>query len=136
MPVFQRLTLMSHLTSYCKEVLHHTGKYLKTQDLIKSKTNIQSGNYPPLLDHHDDGSVHIPAASECWRKADCQLYQLHWYMKTNLIEWSIHLFKSLVCILFLLYFQTALPAMSDHIPLIVLFYRLDQETTNKQNKNV
>ena len=29
----------------------------------------------------------------------------------------------LVCILFLIYFQTALPAMSDHIPLIVLFYR-------------
>ena len=30
----------------------------------------------------------------------------------------------LVCVLFLLYFQTALPAMSDHIPLIVMFYRL------------
>ena len=30
----------------------------------------------------------------------------------------------LVCALFLLYFQTALPAMSDHMPLIVLFYRL------------
>merc|ERR1719220_2811301 len=28
----------------------------------------------------------------------------------------------LVCVLFLLYFQTALPAMSDHIPLIVMFY--------------
>jgi len=28
----------------------------------------------------------------------------------------------LVCALFLLYFQTALPAMSDHMPLIVLFY--------------
>jgi len=28
----------------------------------------------------------------------------------------------LVCTMFLIYFQTALPAMSDHMPLIVLFY--------------
>ena len=28
-----------------------------------------------------------------------------------------------VCILYLLHFQSSLPAMSDHIPLIVLFYR-------------
>ena len=28
-----------------------------------------------------------------------------------------------VCVLYLLHFQNVLPAMSDHIPLIVLFYR-------------
>ena len=28
-----------------------------------------------------------------------------------------------VCVLYLLHFQSVLPAMSDHIPLIVLFYR-------------
>ena len=27
-----------------------------------------------------------------------------------------------VCVLYLLHFQSSLPAMSDHIPLIVLFY--------------
>jgi len=35
---------------------------------------------------------------------------------------TVNCISFLVCILFLLYFQTALPAMSDHIPLIVLFY--------------
>jgi len=35
---------------------------------------------------------------------------------------TINCISFLVCILFLIYFQTALPAMSDHIPLIVLFY--------------
>ena len=36
------------------------------------------------------------------------------------------IFFLLVCVLYLLHFQSRLPAMADHIPLIVLFYRWEQ----------
>jgi len=35
---------------------------------------------------------------------------------------TVNCVSFIVCVLFLIYFQSSLPAMSDHIPLIVLFY--------------
>ena len=105
----------------------------KEWQLMRSEASKNNNTYPGIEEYYPDitFTFHLQRSSPSYRAGvilPCLVTMLL-VLSTFLLPPSagdkllVNTVCFLVCVLYLLHFQSHLPAMSDHIPLIVLFYR-------------